>query len=122
MNGDDVLKRLSAQRKEATQTIEVPEWGNDDGPFVAYYSPASPRNHSDAGKLAKAFGLEDSDFGITVAMLVVRLRNEKGERIFNDSALPELMEVADVKVVNRIVKEVQHGSQYSEGVEDAKKQ
>lgn len=77
--------------------IEVPEWGNGDGPCVLFYSPLTLEEQA---KIYRA--TEKSSLAGLAKALVIKCENEKGEKVFKPEDYYALIKGADAKVVARV--------------------
>ena len=88
---------------ENMEVIEVPEWGDENGPAKIWYRPAiNLREQNQIGTLASA-GKNDEALAMSV---ILRARNEDGSLMFNKGNLMEFKTFIDPEVIARIVMEM----------------
>jgi hypothetical protein len=77
--------------------IEVPEWGEGDGPLIVTWTDFTLQEHSALSKLAGG-----DNFRLACHAIERNARNEAGERLFAGGDALKLMRGADRRVVLRI--------------------
>ena len=82
--------------------IEVEEWGDEDGPLVAYSSPFTLK---DQGRLQ--YLTEKQSHADTLAeLLIMKLVDESGDKIFTVEDKRALREDVDANIVARIANQI----------------
>jgi len=95
----NVLERAKAHfDAQGVIRIEVPEWPDEKGNPTVMYS--QPFTLADRKKLAK-FAQED-DLEFIVRMVIMKCEDENGEKVFDLSDKPTLMNKVDPNVIARI--------------------
>ena len=84
------------------QCIEIPEWGDEDGPLMAYSSPFTLK---DQGRLQ--YLTEKQSHADTLAeLLIMKLVDDNGDKLFTIDDKPALRQDVDANVVARIANEI----------------
>jgi len=85
------------------QEIEIPEWGNDDGPLVAYFDPPTLRVRQNIQR--RAGKSEARQMALTA---LICLKDKDGKAMFTDDAetLATIEAHVDPKVVARISQKI----------------
>ena len=90
---------------EDMRCVEVPEWGDANGPAKIFYKAAiNLREQSQIVSLAQDGGKTDDALALS---LVIRARNEDGSKMFLKSNMLELKTFCDPEVIARVVTEMQ---------------
>jgi len=98
-----VLDRAKAHfEQQEVKRIEVPEWKDESGNPTILYS--QPFTLADRKKLAKFAGEDDLEF--IVRMMIMKCEDESGDKVFDLSDKPTLMNKVDPSVVARIAAEI----------------
>ena len=98
-----VLDRAKAHfEAQEVKRIEVPEWADESGKPTVMYS--QPFTLADRKKLAK-FAQED-DLEFIVRLMIMKCETEDGEKVFDLSDKPVLMNKVDPNVIARIATEI----------------
>lgn len=85
--------------------IEIEEWGDEDGPMVAYSSPFTLK---DQGRLQ--YLTEKQSAADTLAeLLIMKLVDENGDKLFTIEDKNALRNDVDASVVARIANQVMSG-------------
>lgn len=79
--------------------IEVPEWGDGDGPAVYY---ARPYTLADERKISRFFRDDASDAEGWAELIVLMLEDEDGNAVFSKADKPKLLRLAEAYVMKRI--------------------
>jgi len=90
--------------RQGVRTVEVPEWGNEQGPLVIH---THPLNMAEKQKIAQA-GERDGRLMSLVHALILKARDSKGEPIFTVADKKMLAERADPEVIARVVTELMY--------------
>ena len=98
-----VISRATDHFKaQPLKRIEIEEWGDEDGPLVAYSSPFTLR---DQGRLQHL--TEKQSHADTLAeLLIMKLRDEAGDKIFTIEDKRALREDVDANIVARIANQI----------------
>lgn len=100
---DRAKKHFSDRMDETMECVEVPEWGDENGPAKIWYRPAiNLREQNQIGTLANA-GKNDEALAMSV---ILRARNEDGTMMFNKNNLMEFKTFIDPEVIARVVMEM----------------
>jgi hypothetical protein len=87
---------------QEVKRIEVPEWADEKGNPTVLYS--QPFTLADRKKLSK-FAQED-DLEFIVRMVIMKCEDESGEKVFDLSDKPVMMNKVDPTVIARIAAEI----------------
>lgn len=82
--------------------IEVPEWGDDKGPFVVYTKPFTLR---DQGKLQVA-SKNSNESEMLADLLIMKALDEKGEPLFTIEDKVALRTNVDANILARIAAQI----------------
>lgn len=98
-----VIQRATDHFKgKPLKRIEVEEWGDEDGPLVAYSSPFTLK---DQGRLQ--YLTEKQSHADTLAeLLIMKLVDESGDKIFTVEDKRALREDVDANIVARIANQI----------------
>ena len=92
-------------KAQPLKRIEVEEWGDENGPLVAYSSPFTLR---DQGRLQHL--TEKQSHADTLAeLLIMKLVDENGDKIFTIEDKRALREDVDASIVARIANKIMSG-------------
>ena len=92
------IDRVSSHYKRAkNQVIEVPEWGDQTGPFKVFFDPTTP---SQRARISDEF--ENLNAEAYVEVLVMKAQDENGEKLFNADDRHKLLTQADGAIIGRI--------------------
>jgi len=99
----NVLERAKAHfDAQGITRIEVPEWPDEKGNPTVLFS--QPFTLADRKKLVK-FSQED-DLEFIVRMVIMKCEDESGEKVFDLSDKPTLMNKVDPSIISRIAAQV----------------
>lgn len=99
----NVLERATAHfDAQGVTRIEVPEWPDEKGNSTVVYS--QPFTLGDRKKLIK-FAQED-DLEFIVRMVIMKCEDESGEKVFDLSDKPTLMNKVDPEIISRIAAQI----------------
>ena len=99
----NVLERATAHfDAQGITRIEVPEWPDEKGNPTVMYS--QPFTLGDRKKLIK-FAQED-DLEFIVRMVIMKCEDESGEKVFDLSDKPTLMNKVDPEIISRIAAKI----------------
>ena len=99
----NVLERAKAHfDAQGVTRIEVPEWPDEKGNPTVVYS--QPFTLGDRKKLIK-FAQED-DLEFIVRMVIMKCEDESGEKVFDLSDKPTLMNKVDPEIISRIAAQI----------------
>jgi len=79
---------------QGVKKIEVAEWGEEGKPLMIYSTPMSMAEKRNLFKSAK-----DGDLGVMVDAIVLKAKDEKGEKIFKLDDKKTLLNNADPDVI-----------------------
>ena len=96
---DRAVAHFSAQE---IRTIEVPEWGNDDGPLVIYVEPFTLREQ---GRLHKASN-GGGDATVLADVLIMKCMDSEGTKMFTLDDKRALQTKVDAGVLARVASEI----------------
>jgi len=99
----NILDRVVAHynQKEVTR-IEVPEWPDENGKPTVMFS--QPWSLEDRRKLVRASSEDENEF--LIRLLILKLEDENGEKVFDLSHKPALLKKADPNIVSRITGQI----------------
>ena len=92
---DRAVAHFSAQE---IRTIEVPEWGDDDGPLVVYVEPFTLREQ---GRLAKASN-GSGDATVLADVLIMKCMDADGNKMFGLDDKRAMQTKVDAAVLARV--------------------
>lgn len=119
---DTLLQLVDQQYTKSKRKIEVPEWATKDNPNGIYYAyESTPADYSNAMRLAAGWQMEGDNYAITTAVVIIKLLDKDGKRVFQDTALPQLLEKGNSDLLSRISADMRKDVDYAEGIEGAKK-
>jgi hypothetical protein len=87
-------------KQKPVKRIEVPEWGDEQGPLVIFANPITLREQS---RLSKVDG---GDAEMLIEVLVMKALDGHGEKLFALDDKPKLRSSADPLVVAKIVSQI----------------
>lgn len=76
--------------------IEVPEWGDEDAPFVIYWKPLTLKHRQ------KIYGGRDGRPDVAVYAIIQMAEDQAGEKLFTLEDKEKLVRFTDSQVVARI--------------------
>lgn len=82
--------------------IEVPEWGDDKGPFIVYSKPFTLR---DQGKL-QVVSKSSNESEMLADLLIMKALDEKGDPLFTIEDKVALRTNVDASILARIAAEI----------------
>lgn len=98
-----VISRATEHYKsKPLKRIEIPEWGDEDGPLVAYSTPFTLK---DQGRL-QYITEKQSQSDVLVELLIMKLLDEDGEKIFTIEDKNDLRNNVDATIVTRIANQI----------------
>ena len=99
----NILDRVVAHydAKEVIK-VEIPEWPDEAGNPTVLFS--QPWSLEDRKRLARASNEDETEFLIRI--LILKLEDENGDKVFDLSHKPTLLKKADPSVVARITGEI----------------
>ncbi len=93
------IQRASEHFKsKPLKRIEIEEWGDDEGPMVAYSSPFTLK---DQGRL-QYITEKQSQADVLAELLIMKLMDENGEKLFTIEDKNVLRNDVDANVIARI--------------------
>ena len=96
---DRAVAHFSAQE---IRTIEVPEWGDDDGPLIVYVEPFTLREQ---GRLAKASS-GSGDATVLADVLIMKCMDADGNKMFGLDDKRAMQTKVDATVLARVATEI----------------
>ena len=98
-----VISRATEHYKsKPLKRIEIPEWGDDDGPLVAYSTPFTLK---DQGRL-QYITEKQTHSDVLAELLIMKLMDEAGDKLFTIEDKTALRNDVDATVVARIANEI----------------
>jgi len=103
-------KRKSTAIQRATEhykskplkRIEIPEWGDEEGPLIAYSTPFTLK---DQGRL-QYITEKQSQADVLAELLIMKLMDEDGEKLFTIEDKNSLRNDVDANVVARVANSI----------------
>ena len=98
-----ILDRAKAHfESQEVKRIEVPEWPDDSGqPTVIFSEPFTLSDRKTLAKFAK-----DDDMEFIVRLVIMKSLTEDGQKVFDLSDKPVLMNKVDPTVITRIANQI----------------
>lgn len=85
------------------KTIEVPEWGDENGPLIVYVEPFTLK---DKARLQAVTRLGNSEADTLVELLVMKCLDKEGGKIFTIEDKPVLRNMVDASILERVSTEI----------------
>ena len=82
-----------------TKTIEVAEWGDENGPLLIYVEPFTLKDKAKLQNVSKASG---SEIDALVELIVLKCLDSEGNKIFTIEDKPILRNGVDATILERI--------------------
>lgn len=99
-----VIERAKAHFKSLqVKTIEVPEWGDKNGPLIIYVEPFTLK---DKAKLQSVSRMTGNEIDALVELIVLKCLDKQGEPIFTIEHKPMLRNAVDATILERISTEI----------------
>ena len=89
--------------RTGTKVIEVPEWGDDNGPLMIY---ATAFTMDEQRRLRSKNKGDLDDPSVLVDLLILKALDSEGNKLFDLADKPTLMRKADANVLARVATEV----------------
>ena len=103
-----VVDRITAHyESQGLKQINVPEWGDEDGPLVIFFAPFTIK---DQGRIDFATRNSESTLDAIIEVLVQKALDEDGAKMFNAGDKRVLRDRADAEVVSRICNQIMGSS------------
>lgn len=102
-----IIDRIKARQSDR-KAIEVPEWGEEDAPFVFYSGPLLAGEINRLQKKHPNF-LASANFEGMVDLLLMKALDDSGEKLFKLDDKPTLMR-EEATIIARISAEIMGGS------------
>lgn len=83
-------------------SIEVPEWGDEDGPLIVYFSPMTIDQQNKLYKLSK----DGNTISALVDMLIMKSESKDGKKLFTREDKHQLLHHADPDVITKVIEAV----------------
>jgi hypothetical protein len=98
-----ILDRAKAHfDAQEVKRIEVPEWADENGnPTIIFSEPFTLADRKTLAKFAK-----DDDMEFVVRLVIMKAMTEDGNKVFDLSDKPVLMNKVDPVVITRIANEI----------------
>lgn len=94
-----VISRATEHYKsKPLKRIEIPEWGDDEGPLVVYSSPFTLKDQSRIRYIAD----KQSEVDVLAEVLIMKLVDENGDKVFTIEDKNDLRNNVDAGVVSRV--------------------
>ena len=90
--------------------IEVPEWGDENGPLIIYSEPCTL---ADKGKI-KTRADRDGEINALVYILILKAQDAQGEKLFTIEDKQALKTKVDPDVLSRVVSQLMRAQSVSE--------
>ncbi len=89
-------------KQKPLKRIEVPEWGDDEGPAVLFAEPFTLRDQAKIATITK----NQPEAEILAELLIMKLIDEDGNKVFTVEDKPALRTQVDAQVVARIANQI----------------
>jgi len=89
-------------KSKPLKRIEIPEWGDEEGPLVTYSTPFTLK---DQGRL-QYITEKQSQADVLAELLIMKLMDEEGEKIFTIEDKNALRNDVDATVVARVANSI----------------
>lgn len=89
---------------ESPQSIEVPEWADDEGPAIIYFTPLNMAERIDINK-----GDPDA-YEKTIRIVMLKAKDKHNKPYFSLEDKPKLRRFVDPAILGRIGNEILNGS------------
>lgn len=86
-----------------TKTIEVAEWGDENGPLVIYVEPFTLK---DKAKLQAVTKVTGSEIDALVELVVMKSLDKNGEKLFTIEDKHALRNAVDSRILEKISSEI----------------
>ena len=98
-------KHFSEKLQEDLQSLEVPEWKDENGkPFIIYFRTSM--RLSQKSQLLKYYNAQEYDKAIACQM-IFKCRDEKGKPLFTLGQMDQIIDELDPDICSRIVNEME---------------
>lgn len=116
MAESSIIGRIKAQFSSLpTRTIEVPEWGDEDGkPLIIYASPLTLSDKQRLHDIAEKEGY----VARLASVLVMKACDAEGKKLFTIADKRDFMHSADSEVIARVVTEIMRAPTVEEAVKN----
>ena len=99
----NIVERVKAHfDSQEVKRIEVPEWADEEGNATILY--CQPFTLADRKKLSRLAADDDLEF--IARLVIMKAEDENGEKVFDLSHKPILMNKADPNVISRIAAQI----------------
>jgi hypothetical protein len=89
-------------KQKPLKRIEIPEWGDDDGPLVVFAEPFTLRDQAKIATVTK----NQPESEVLAELLIMKLIDEAGNKIFTVEDKHALRTQVDAQVVARVATQV----------------
>lgn len=86
-----------------TKTIEVAEWGDENGPLIIYVEPFTLK---DKAKLQAVTKLTGSEIDALVELVIMKSLDKNGEKLFTVEDKHALRNAVDSRILEKISSEI----------------
>lgn len=97
-----ITRATEHYKSKPLKRIEIPEWGDEEGPLVAYSTPFTLK---DQGRL-QYITEKQSQSDVLAELLIMKLMDESGDKLFTIEDKNDLRNNVDAGVVARIANEI----------------
>jgi hypothetical protein len=106
----NVIDRVKAQFESlGIKKIEVAEWGEEGKPLIVYSTPIT------LGEKRNLFrGAKNDDLGVLIDVIVLKAKDEEGNKIFKLDDKQTLLNNADADVIGRVASAILNSTSYEE--------
>lgn len=99
-----VIERAKAHFKSlTTKVIEVPEWGDENGPLLIYVEPFTLKDKAKLQAVSRSSG---SDVDALVELIVLKALDSAGDKMFKIDDKHALRNSVDANIIERISSEI----------------
>lgn len=101
--GASIIGRATDHYKsKPLKRIEIPEWGDDEGPLVLYAEPFTLRDQAKISTVTK----NQPESEVLAELLIMKLIDEQGNKVFTVEDKTTLRTSVDAQVVARLATEI----------------
>lgn len=99
-----IIEKAVKKTQERKLVIKVPEWGEVDKPLQIHITPMTMAEMNSMQKIATK---NPSNLEQAVNIIVVKAKDENGNRLFKVTDKDTLLEKVDYKILSRIATEIE---------------
>lgn len=89
-------------KSKPLKRIEVPEWGDDEGPLVIFAEPFTLRDQAKIATITK----NQPESEVLAELLIMKCIDESGNKLFSIEDKPALRTQVDAQVVARVATQI----------------